>query len=740
MDASILNLTKLFELTRRYEVPLYQRPYVWGRDTHWEPLWQDVEVVANRIRQGATSPKAHFIGAVVLEQQPRSIAEVETRLVIDGQQRLTTLQLLLEAFADVSKARGMDKVYRRVEKLVRNDEIYVRNDAERFKVWPTAIDQDSFRRVMLHDTAAEVRGAFTSEAEKGIPGAYLFFAATIEEWLDVADGTPAERAEALYRTLREFVRLVVIELSEDDDAQAIFETLNARGEPLRPSDLVKNVLLQRARDEGADVAQAYLGHWKRFDDAKDYWSQELGRGHAARPRIDVFLQHFLTARVREEVAVGHLYAEFRDYLKSSKQSALEHLEELSGYANVYEGFDSYDSGSAFGAFFEKIRTLEVGTAYPWLLEVFRRSGSRAAEVLPALRVLESFLVRRTVCNLSTRGYNRLFLEALDVIDGPIESLADRLTARLLSGKADSNRWPNDAEFKRAWIEDPIYERLRANRVRLILEAIERQLHSKYTEKVVFGETLTIEHLMPREWGTSWPLPEPVSLEARMRRDRALHTIGNLTLLTDRLNPKVSNGPWLEKRPAIDQHCVLMLNRQVANSLVWDEQQILARGETLLSTALALWSRPPDRAGDLEGTPLARAAPANALASPPCLAEPELHPSTAVSIAAGAEMQQDFSDRSTAKKIISDLDGFGLDETRFRLLHHFQPEIQQNWSRLKGFLDYCDKAGRFTAAGTNADTSRRLAACLVALRSGSDWEGAIHIAHERYPAPWTGTVG
>ena len=720
MDASILNLTRLFEPTRRYLVPLYQRPYVWARDTHWEPLWEDVELVAERVLKGEKDPRAHFIGALVLERQERSIADVETRLVIDGQQRLTTLQLLLEALADVAKTRNLDKVQRRAEKLVRNDEIYVRTDDERFKVWPTAIDQDAFQRVMLRDTAAQVRGDFASDTGKGIPGAYLYFVSAIEEWLDVPEGAPEERAEALYRALKDFVRLVVIELSDDDDAQAIFETLNARGAPLRPSDLVKNVLLQRVRDEGGSPEKSYRAHWAPFDAADEYWSAELGRGHAARPRIDIFLKHYLTARTRADIAVPHLYSEFRVFLRDAGEPADHHLEALSAYAGIYRLFDAQGEDSPLGPFFARLRTLEVGTAYPWLLEAFRRLGPDSKAIPPALAVFESFLVRRAVCCLNTRGYNRLFLDAIPVIDGDPSGLADRLSAWLLEGRADSNRWPADAEFEQAWMDEPLYQRLRADRVNMLLRALERKSRGPLTEKVAIEPALQVEHLMPQQWLQNWPLPAGAAADAGVKRDRLLHTLGNLTLLTGKLNPTVSNDRWERKRPAIDEHSVLMLNRKVVTSETWDEDVIRQRGRALFQTALVLWPRPADPAST---KPVA--VPAPPVDARPAEDSGSTGPDSSVE-------EFDFADRQVGKRLVNELVSAGLDENRFRLLHHFRPEAQPSWPRLRGFLDYCDRPGRFTSTGTNADTIRRVAACLAALRGGADWEGAIRAAHERIP--------
>jgi hypothetical protein len=377
---------------------------------------------------------------------------------------------------------------------------------------------------------------------------------------------------------------------------------------------------------------------------------------------------------------------------------------------------------------DRVRTLEVGTATPLLLELFRRQRLRKIDIVPLLSALESFLVRRMVCHLNTRGYNRLFVDLLAILDRPDAELETSLNASLLAGTADSNRWPSDEEFRRAWMEEPIYERQPQARVRLLLEAVEQQLHSQHTESVAFGETLTIEHVMPQQWREHWPLAPNATIEQALERDLAVHRLGNLTLVRDTLNPAMSNGAWDTKRDALDEHTVLMLNRAVVARDTWDEEAIRQRASTLFEFALQIWPRPqPQGAGGAESaTP-----PVATGAVTPGAVKPSSEKKQAVP--PGSEPGLEFSRRATSKALIEDLIAeFGLDEALFRRIHHFGPHRYESHYLLKEHLKYCDRAPRFTEEGTNVGTARRLAVCLSRLRQGASWDEAIREAHRRFP--------
>lgn len=581
----------IFGQDRRLVVPLYQRPYVWNRELQWEPLWEDLRTIAERKLQ-SKAVRPHFMGAIVLDQIPQPTGKLENRLIIDGQQRLITIQAALEAFADICAVVGAERYHQALRQLTRNTAPLSDDPDDRYKVWPTNVDQEQFRRVMLAGSPdqLDLQALPTTHL---IADAYVFFYRVVLAWLAPSEAGFEARLDTLYDVLCDWVRLVVIDLDREDDAQLIFETLNARGTPLLPSELVKNFLLRRATLEGGQIESLYRQYWQPFDKNPGYWRKELGPGHAKRARIDLYIQHYLTLKTKDDVSVAHLYAAFREYARNG-DSASDHLASLQRYAQVYQSFDAMDRPARQRLFFRRLGQMDITTVHPFLLELFARDDGQSPQVTTVLGMLESFLVRRMVCQLSTRGYNRLFIDLLKTLEGPSDELATRVRQELLSSEADSTRWPRDVEFRQAWMDVPVYRSLRRERVRMLLEALNLHFYTDLTEKVEIKGGLTIEHLMPQEWSQHWPLPsDQPPAEAEARRARVLHTIGNLTLLTKALNPKVSNGPWEEKRRGILQYSALPINQQLQACSAWNEDAILRRGEATFEAALQIWPHPGD---------------------------------------------------------------------------------------------------------------------------------------------------
>jgi hypothetical protein len=598
MDAGTLSVKKIFSQDRRHVVPLFQRPYVWEREKQWEPFWEDIRSLADRLLRGE-EPRPHFLGAIVLDLMPTATGKVETRQVIDGQQRLTTLQIYLESFCDLCGEHGFDRHHKALLKLTRNDDPMSDDADEEFKVWPTNVDQEHFRAVMRCASPTELRKQYgvkpTAEVDHPIADGYLYFYETIGEWLGKEGDGKEERLDALFNAARDYVRLVVIDLDKEDDAQLIFETLNARGTQLLPSDLVKNYLFHRASLAGEKVGPLYSNYWQFFDADHKYWRRQLGRGHAKRHRIDMFLQHYLTLQTLDEVPVSHLYVVFRGFA-GENGSPQKTLASIKQYADVYQGFDELETGSRERLFFDRLTAMDITTAYPFLMELFAKHGGSRKTLHAVLTDVESFLVRRMVCQLNTRGYNRLFLDMLKAIKPDAKETVDGVRAFLLSSDADSNRWPPDSEFKQAWLDNPLYRSLVQRRVRFLLEGIERELRTDKSEQMVLQEKLTIEHPLPQEWRTHWPLPDDADVEqAAAERARKLDTMGNLTLLNGKLNPTVSNGPWKKKRPKILEYSLLRLNKQLEaeECSEWNEKAIHDRGRQLFRTARRVWPRPKD---------------------------------------------------------------------------------------------------------------------------------------------------
>ena len=610
MQTSYATIADIFGLPRRYTVPLFQRPYVWERRAQWEPLWADVQRLADATRAGG-NPQPHFLGSIVLEEVT-SQTYPERRDVIDGQQRLTTLQILLKAAHDAFATIGELDRATQLQSLLQNHAIGNIDEEQTFKVLPTNVDREAYRAVMRATKPADLAGI-----QGRISGAYRFFHGEITEWLATNAPSPGQARDALFVTLNQRFKCVVLDLDQTDEAQVIFETLNARGTPLLPADLVKNWLLREVERRGlhADLDSLYGETWQQFDLDHEFWRKMSGRGHAARARIDTYLANYLALQLRRPIPATYLYSEFLALQAKHDPSGgiasglqtidpVARLRDLRHHTAAFRRVDEANEPGRIGTFLHRLKAIDVVSLTPFLLMLFDHASEDDLHTVAALEALESFLVRRMVCGLDTRGYNYLFVDLLaHVFDHTGDSsIAQGIREFLTRSDAENARWPSDKEFTEAWLSEPFYKRLTRPRLRMLLLALEQDLHSAHTETVVISDKdLQIEHILPQSWEAHWPLPDNIEMaEAVQNRGALIHTIGNLTLVTKKLNPSMSNAPWIasstncmSKRVALKEHSVLRLNHHLveSNPDTWDEKRISDRSKLLAEHAISIWPGP-----------------------------------------------------------------------------------------------------------------------------------------------------
>ena len=275
METGILSPKALFQKTIRYTIPSFQRRYVWTQDDQWEPLWEDVSNTADDYLEKFDSSAGdrvkaeqetvrHFLGAVVVQQVNTATRDVERREVIDGQQRLTTLQLLLDAVQYVCEKHEIRGVATRLSKLVTNDKSVVGDEDDIFKLWPTTSDREAFRHAMHNGLAAD------DYENSLIVQAHEYFQLQARHWLGPDPELLEVRAEALETAITGMLQMVVIDVGPKDDPHVIFETMNARGTPLLESDLIKNYVSSKSNQD--DI-------WSDLD--HNWWRQEFPTGAPA---------------------------------------------------------------------------------------------------------------------------------------------------------------------------------------------------------------------------------------------------------------------------------------------------------------------------------------------------------------------------------------------------------------------------------------------------------------------------
>ncbi|MCC6765107.1 MAG: DUF262 domain-containing protein [Deltaproteobacteria bacterium] len=608
METQVRTPQTVFMQPQRLVVPLFQRPYVWNEESQWEPLWEDVTRLADRVLARPTDRHhPHFLGAVVLQQVPKQTGQMQERTIIDGQQRLTTLQLLLDALHAELLAVGAQAPAMRIEPLVMNAEPFCVKPEDRFKVWPTNRDRSAFNAVMAASPPIDYAGL--GHVGERMVEAHRFFHARAHEWLGTAGpDAVATRAAAIETVVRDLLQVVVIDLAADENAQEIFETLNARGAQLTAADLIKNFIFQRLLELGTDVEAAYRKHWAEFETG--FWETEIAVGRVRYPRSSIFLNHWLVARTAEEVVAREVFDRFKRFADHEAGVPMSGL--LSRIHEASQVYRRFVTGAAtptgpidrLGLFGYRTGVLESEVIKPLVLGLLDPEEAEIPheQISKALDVVESWMVRRMLVRATTKAYNQVIAELVaQVRKGDRSCAGDIIETYLRAQASESRYWPDDAEVREELGTLQAYRRLGRGRLRMVLEAIEdfqrgwRDGRPGFGDERVARGKLVIEHVMPRKWVSHWPLTAGGDTETD--RERLLHTLGNLTLLTGKLNSKVSNGPWLGaggKREALESHDVLVLNRELLKRAAeqWSEVAIRRRTEELTESILQIWPVPP----------------------------------------------------------------------------------------------------------------------------------------------------
>lgn len=621
MDVHKTSLLAVFDAKQRLDVPLFQRQYVWNEEQQWMPLWEDISRKFTEALEGRANAPVHFLGAMVLDQKQTPTGHVVVRQVIDGQQRLTTLQLFLAAYRDFCRWQSCTELANECEKFIFNTGMMANPEIDKFKVWPTQLDRKQFEDVVASGSRDEVvkrhplrRKPYARKFEPRprMIEAYLYFFDQLKTFFLGEDGEPPlaasfalnDRLDTSFQTLRSALMVVVIDLQKDDDPQVIFETLNARGQPLLPADLLRNYIFFRANRDGLDVEAAYKKYWSSFDD--EFWREEVKQGRLNRPRSDLFMQHFLASRQGQDIPIKHLYVEYRHWVEQEKPfaSVKEELATLSRQGDHFRRIVSPEEDDVIYELSTFLESYDIRTSYPLLLAMMEADLSDE-EWSEASRILESYFLCRAVCNYTTKNYNKIFLALTRNLrrDG---FTAAALHAALTAQTGESAAWPDDSTFREAWLHKPVYGPMNSPKLVHLYKRLNQTFMSNKAEAVSFKVAPSIEHILPQNWESNWPLrdgskgmdlmefakasADDARAAATRTRETALQTIGNMTILSTALNTAQSNSAWSLKRPALMKHSLLPINQDLASKEVWDEEAIVERGAMLFERALGLWPR------------------------------------------------------------------------------------------------------------------------------------------------------
>lgn len=591
-------LNRLFGGNLVYVVPNYQRLYVWNREDQWEPLWSDVRDIATSLMANtpdhdysaaaSDATDAHFLGAVVFKISGSTPDLASKFRVIDGQQRLTTLQLLMAAASTALDDHGLTLPAQSLRTLTGNasttDPLKIEHHRHR-----RGYDYESFSDVMRAANSA----SDDSSREGPMGECYRFFREEIDVWLGGHGEHLTAAGSALAAALAFKLRVVAIFLGPHEKEHAIFESLNARGEPLTEWDKIKNYLLYKAEeDHRLDQDEFFEQYLDRFDDP--WWRERVGRG-VQRPRADVFVDYWLESKTESPVAVRRVFREFQVYVANAADPLDVLMKQLLKDAGYYRESEAVEpTEPTREALFHRRRlALDAGAIWPLLLRLDNLDIDQA-EKDRCLAILESYLVRRLIGGYQARSYDRTALELIAVLpaeQGQETTSSEAIRQHLLGYSEYANRWPSDAEMTDAVLTRTLPQYAQ----RLVLAALEQHLIPRMAGNPDVPAGLHVEHLMPQAWQPeTWPLPDGSDSEvAAERREKAIGSLGNLTLLNGRLNSSISNGAWEVKRSRIRKDDNLFLNKfllEKCHEDEWTEDQIQERGRWMAEEIMKIWPR------------------------------------------------------------------------------------------------------------------------------------------------------
>lgn len=540
MKASETKLQPIIEGTKQYLVPLFQRTYSWDKK-EWEVLWDDLIDLSEM-----ENPREHFMGSIVTTAAISVPEGVAKFLLIDGQQRLTTIFIILillrDKFIEQDQTGLADEI---------NNTLLInpyKKGIDRYKLLPTHLDRSAFKKLIDQQPIDGL--------DNQIIRAYRFFERKIQqgqiEMIRLKD------------IISNHFSVVSIVLDQGDNPHLVFESLNAKGKALTQSDLIRNFFFMRIHLE--EQESVYRTYWKPMQDA-------LGES------LTDFIRHYLM-RDGSNVKQNEVYFSLKD--RVGQGNAMESLSELARFAKYYHKLlcPEHESNHNVRQCLHRINRLEATTTYPFLLNCYNDyygNNLSVSEFSEVLNIIENFLIRRFVCNVPTNQLNKIFPSLYAIITK--KGTSDLLNELKLS--LQSKGYPKDNEFKARITDTSLYgSGDRVRKTKLILERIEESYNHK--EQVAFNE-LSIEHIMPQTLTESWQTC--LGDDWEITYELLLHTIGNLTLTA--YNTELSNDDYnTKKERLVNSH--LELNKYFAKVNSWTKDDIELRAEFLAGKALEVW--------------------------------------------------------------------------------------------------------------------------------------------------------
>ncbi|MCD1119130.1 GmrSD restriction endonuclease domain-containing protein [Chryseobacterium turcicum] len=554
MKATSANLLSVIKGPKQFIIPIYQRTYSWQL-SQCNQLFNDILRISKE-----DDVHGHFLGSVVYFQESiHTVSDVPKLLVIDGQQRLTTVSLLILALAKFIKENPVD-IDTNATKLLNYYMVNAEEENElRYKLLLTRRDKETFINLVKGIELGENKSQRIFEN-------YEFFRSKINEHnvLEVYNGV-----------LRLFIVDVALE-KDKDNPQLIFESMNSTGLDLSQADLIRNYVLM-----GQEInlqTELYEKYWYPME-------QSYGNDYAS--RFDWFIRDYLSLKMGTIPKIGKVYEEFKTYVQSSKSPATitEVVADIAKYSKFYVNIVlRKEPEKLLNQLFSNISRLKVDVSYPFIMAVYNDYSSGIIsrdDFAEILKLVENYVFRRAICGIPTNSLNKTF--AILYREIKVENYLESIKAafQLMEGY---KRFPTNNEFEKEFVNKDVYSFRSRNYLLNKLENYNRK-------EFVNTDEYTIEHIMPQNEKLSISWQNMLGDDWKEIQANYLHTIGNLTLTG--YNSELSDRPFGDKKKMVGgfDDSPLRLNNFMKNVDIWNEENINKRARELATKAKEVWSAP-----------------------------------------------------------------------------------------------------------------------------------------------------
>lgn len=550
----------------QFIIPIWQRTYSW-ESQQWKDLWEDLLDVYEKLQKGETAQ--HFMGPVVLKTQEQKIGGITRWVIIDGQQRLTTLLLVCALIRDKAETAANKNLVNEIEgHLLYNQ--YAKTVEDKPKLCPTEADSKFFDMILAGKSST------TSMPISQLHSAYAYFDYLIDENKEKLD------IDIFLDCIRA-LKFVTIRLEESDNPNRIFETLNFRGKELAQSDLVRNFFMMSIKNP-SKADEIYRQIWFPMQ-------QNLGENTPERTKnLETFFRHYVVMRDQVIIKEDKIYPKIRGTLKNSTEAeTVSELKKISGYSEYYERllFPMREKNLKIRQGIEHLNRLKISVQYPFLIKVYKgyvEGTITDITFCSILKTIESYVIRRFFSKLPPNSLNRLFADLCKLPDENI----DQLLTKSLAEKQNwaTGYWPKDSEFRTQILALPLYK-MALDKCRFVLETLEEDFN--HPEQVIF-DNLWVEHIMPKTLGADWQTY--LGKEWETVHDNFVHTLGNLTLIAPSPNESIQNESFADKKKDWYMQSNISLTKEINQKWPeWKEKEIIERANLLADRAIKLWPRP-----------------------------------------------------------------------------------------------------------------------------------------------------